>query len=172
MLSNGEKIIDNLTEEVIKKYIENKSFDNSFVSKSNNKNNNIILAFLTNEKGESINDFFENDTIFLNLNVNVSFKNLNIGVALKDSKGNKLFTSVKEMSEKIGNIKLQVQIPNNLLLTGFYSFDIAVFIKNGIVFDYLSCVCSFNVLDINSEMAIYGNADVGVFNIVCKWKEL
>jgi len=172
LLSNGEKIIDNLTEEVIKKYIENKSFDNSFVSKSNNKNNNIILAFLTNEKGESINDFFENDTIFLNLNVNVSFKNLNIGVALKDSKGNKLFTSVKEMSEKIGNIKLQVQIPNNLLLTGFYSFDIAVFIKNGIVFDYLSCVCSFNVLDINSEMAIYGNADVGVFNIVCKWKEL
>ena len=90
-------------------------------------------------------------------------------MALRDRLGNKLFTTTKNYVADPGQKRHRVTIPSKLLLSGNYSFDIAIFIPNGSVYDYARECVSIQIYDYESEVAVYNSSDIGSFNIKCTW---
>jgi len=95
---------------------------------------------------------------------------LHIGIAVFDSWRRKIFTTFFPLADIRDLSDFQLTIPSLLLLGGTYSIDAALFVPNGMVEEYLTQVCSFEVDDFTSPVAKLGSADTGMININCAWE--
>jgi len=95
-------------------------------------------------------------------------KNTCLGLTIKSSRGEKIFTTYTQLGA-IGDFRKEVIIPERLLLNGEYFVDVAIFIPNGQLYDYVFNALRFRVFDIESELSIFGENNVGVINVKCEW---
>lgn len=93
--------------------------------------------------------------------------NINIGIALLNSDKTKIFTTVHKIEKNVQ--KIICEIPDNLVLKGLYSIDVAIFNDLSVI-EYLNDICMFQVEDLENDYKIY-NGKIGDLNIKCSWYE-
>lgn len=173
LLKNGSIAKTGNITDVLDAYAFLESEKNDIYSNKKANPYQIISVKVLNEKEDSQFDFSENVTVEIEVNLPSKKENFYLGVAVNDKLKRKIFTSqhrVEENSIVNGNVlKKTMVIPRNLLLNGSYSVDVASFIPNLLTYDYLKDICSFKVIDLESELSIYNNADIGVINQQCEW---
>jgi hypothetical protein len=131
------------------------------------KEEGIIKKVYFNSVSNNIN-FNENIELFFELNSKFTGKNFLLGVAMIDKWKRKIFTKQTQIIDNKTNYKLI--IPKQTFLKGEYSFDVAVFIQNSIVYEYLKDINPIEIYDFESENAIYGDADIGILNVKAIWE--
>lgn len=126
----------------------------------------INSVFKSLELGQSDESFYMNHKE-IEILIRVNTKNVfgRIGLAILNSKGTKLFTTVSE--EGLFSNSICVVIPKNLFVEGEYSFDIAFFDKE-IVYEYHSQIVKFKVIDVVNDLKLSGKSS-GCFQVNCKW---
>lgn len=133
----------------------------------------IAKVYAVNENKAFMFDFSERIQINIEVKLPHKLSGLHLGVALKDKWKRKIFTTqytIKDEEFTGGYLLKKIFIPSRLLLSGSYSLDVASFIPNSNTYTYLQDICPFKVQDLESELSIYANADVGVININCQWE--
>lgn len=113
-------------------------------------------------------DFKEPIKINIEIDYRENDNNTYIGVAMLDKWKRKIFTVHTPILK--GKKIYSLILPSKTFLQGNYSFDIAIFVQNSTVYEYLKDVCAFEIHDFSSELSIFGNADIGVLNINAIWK--
>ena len=172
LLSNGKVVKRGKSIEVIDTYLKDSAFKNE-IYKGNKKQFDPFVkeCFITDINGEVSTSFKASEDIVINILTEnpIIETNLSIGVAIRDKWGNKIFTTVKHFSNYPHENHHRMTIPKNLLLEGNFSFDVAIFVPNGNVYDYVRELITFYVNDYESEMASFNNSDIGFLNIKCTW---
>jgi lipopolysaccharide transport system ATP-binding protein len=133
----------------------------------------VSLVKALNPRGESVFNFSEQVVVDVEVVAPNKMSGLHIGIALKDRWKRKIFTSqykVKDTDYRDGRITKRMHIPAGLLLDGIYSLDVASFIPNSNTYTYLTDICPFEIVDFESEFAIYEGADVGTIKVHCHWE--
>ena len=171
LLEKGEIQLYEKTDTVLEKYNSLLSSSFSAYEKSTAQEDTINIRSVTvkSKNGNSIFSF--NEEIILNIEVNISldfFEGIHIGVAMLDKWKRKIFTTLK-MIENREKRMYTLTIPGQIFLSGNYSFDVAIFIPNGSVYEYLKDICPIEISDFSSEMSQYANADTGIIQIKCEW---
>jgi lipopolysaccharide transport system ATP-binding protein len=165
LLSNGEIRDMGDVDAAIKEYQKSVGLKKSINEYENKRDVGFVKKILINK------NIFEHDDhveIKIELNsTNINFTGLFLGVAFYDQWKRKLFTTQKKID--VNKNFYILKTPNKLFLSGQYSVDVAVFIPNGSVFEYLNEIISFYFEDTNSEFAIYENNDIGALKINCHW---
>ncbi|HET6224880.1 MAG TPA: ABC transporter ATP-binding protein [Bacteroidia bacterium] len=124
-------------------------------------------------KPKEIFNFKENILVYLELGGKIDLKKISVGAAIKDKFGNKIFTTTTLCDiQKDKIVSYRLVIPKEFLLSGQYTIDLALFIPQGVVYDYVNDGAQFSVVDIDSELAIYGSADIGSVYTKCLWVNL
>ena len=93
-----------------------------------------------------------------------------IGFSICDTHGNRLFTSHSDwfLQSNYHDV-INVAIPKEFLLGGGYVLDVAIFIPNGEVFDFIKGACNFQILDTSSNFSNYSDAELGSIFVNCNW---
>lgn len=94
---------------------------------------------------------------------------VNVGLAIRDTTGRKLFTTVflKEGLTR-GDHPVRVRIPAATLLQGHYTADIALF-DSYEAYDYLEHRISLFITDTDSPLRKYKAEEIGCIHIPCEW---
>lgn len=174
LLSAGSCKFQGTASEAIDMYLKLNEEKCSFY-KSENNNKSIGIGYISIVNLTNKEAIIFSETIEINIEIynDEYISNLALGIAVLNSWGNKIFTTVlKKLSSKKEKSTYLLKIPKQTLLNGSYSLDCAVFIPGGHVFEYLNNICPFHIIDDGSEYAIYGNSDVGNVNVKCTWNEL
>lgn len=169
LMNKGRVEIFEKTDNVLEKY--NSLISTSFSSYNNTEENKINIKSVVAKSKSSNNIFLFEETITLGIEISLTseyFEGIHMGVAMLDDSKRKIFTTHKRL-EGANKRFYQLSIPANTFLSGNYSFDIALFVPNGHVFEYLQDICSIEISDYSSEMSQYFNADTGVIQIECQW---
>ncbi|PKP08598.1 MAG: ABC transporter ATP-binding protein [Bacteroidetes bacterium HGW-Bacteroidetes-4] len=173
ILKDGQVNYLGNTLDTINHYLNNIVRQDTINYKANSNGENCVLeATVLDIQKKPKQTFTNSEEIVLKVQFNVQNLSNCLGLALKDIKGNKITTKVLDNIKQIGNQTAILTIPKEFLLNGSYFIDLAVFIKNGIVFEYLDSICSFDIVDVNSDMAIYGGTNTGVVNLKATWELL
>jgi len=164
VLENGNVKFEGNVGEVVDLYLRNSigSETSKLFVNSKTKNKGI-------KKVEILGDqIFQNhgETIRILIDLNEEIANCNVGLAILNSNKAKIFTTVYKIDAAVSS--LICEIPSGLLLKGSYSFDLATFTSD-IVYEYLSDVCTFEVVDLENDYQIYGGS-VGDIKIDCQWR--
>jgi lipopolysaccharide transport system ATP-binding protein len=118
--------------------------------------------------------FFHDEEIILDIEYlkNSGSNFLTIGMALLDNERNKLFTSHFDVIESHKHFgKVICRLPKDVLNQGTYSFDIAIFQKGGVVYNYHENICQFELIDKGSELYYQAGEKIGPFRVDCKWNK-
>lgn len=171
LLNNGICELIGDSKDIIEVYLKDKVDGQFYIGKAKSDSPYIQKVYTKRQNNEMTTSFFDNDAIVICIETNNSGIELNatVGVALRDRMGNKLFTSTKNFTAKAGQQIHTVTIPKQLLLSGNYAFDAAIFIPNGSVYDYVRECISIRVDDYESDLAIYGSSDIGTIKVDCAW---
>lgn len=100
-------------------------------------------------------------------NIETIISGLHIGVVILDKWKRKICTTYTEIINQKALYTLQ--FPSIPLLSGLYSFDAAIFVPNGPVFEYIKDICPIEIIDYTSDLSLYGDADVGVVSLNNTW---
>lgn len=179
LLSKGEISYDGTPKQAIEKYLQTQTKENNYNADETvikNKPNHISSLTITNIQQQVISSFSfdENICLCFSLMVKNYSDNLQIGIALQDKYNTRLFTVIKELSyfrknnsEIIGG---RVQLPGNILAPNKYSFVVALWSKDGHIFDMIESVCPVSIHDNGTDLAQYEGADYGCIIIHPDWK--
>lgn len=171
LLANGKIKTIGKTHEIIERYLKSDNpQDKVYSAEARNDIAYVSRCFATNPNGNVTGNFLTSQEVCINIST-IALKSVapvSVGIAVRDSWGKKLFTTVKNFENYGRENEHKVFIPANLLLSGSFSADVAIFVPNGTVYDYVKECISFYMTDIDSDMAMYGS-DVGVLNINCTW---
>jgi lipopolysaccharide transport system ATP-binding protein len=172
LLGKGKIVKHGKSSDIIDTYLRSSVLDNQVYKGDKKKLDPFIeQCFTSTEHEELCSTFKISEDILVNIITEnpVGGINISVGIALRDKWGNKIFTTVKHFTDYSTRNHHKIIIPKNLLLSGNFSIDAALFIPNGNVYDYAREVINFHVNDYESEMASYNNSDIGIINIQCKW---
>jgi lipopolysaccharide transport system ATP-binding protein len=171
LLAQGQIKLMGKSSDLIENYLKS-SNDSIHTYNSSTKAKGVFVheCYTANEQGVRTSNFINSEEVHLIIKTKNDHLNLvlSVGIALRDSWGNKLFSSVKNFLKYEIENQHKVVVPRNLLLKGSFSIDVALFIPNGITYDYVRDCVAFNISDYESDLAIY-TSDVGVLNIKCQW---
>lgn len=173
LLNHGKLLIQDDVTVVLNKY--NTLLSTSMSSYQNDITSNpetIHINSVTMESSSGNNIFSVEEDIVVEIKINIGksfFEGINLGVALLDKWKRKIFTSHNKITDQQKSVYTLI-IPRAVFLTGGYSIDVALFVPQGMVFQYLKDICPFDVSDFSSDMSQYANADTGIINLPCKWE--
>ncbi len=170
LLENGKLIHDGTEESAINNYIiGGEKEQNLYVNDS--KKNCVIQYVETIRNNENSNNFGFHDEIEIRVKGVFEKKSkIKLGIAFLDKNKIKIFTvhyDLKKLDDGIFDVSCF--IPKELVCSGIYSFDVALFNTSGIVFDYVKDICQIVVTDTGSEMLYDKN--FGSVYINCNWNE-
>ncbi|RZK18704.1 MAG: ATP-binding cassette domain-containing protein [Flavobacterium sp.] len=167
LLNYGEvKFIGNVSATVEQYMKLEQTLESSYVGNSSS-NYNILEVQLLNKRGKARLNFTDSIKFEIKINIVDKMHGISVGVSLIDKWKRKLFTAATLVDNQTTHI---LNLPSSLLLSGTYTLDIATFIPNGLIFDYIEDVCPFEIEDFESASSAYGSADVGVINVNCVWE--
>jgi len=174
LLHSGQLALFDRVDTVIDRYLTNMSQkSHRYIARKEHLKETYIKALETIDNRNKITtsfSFFSKIGLRIQIETNNVQSNLLLGVAVLDKWGKKVFTTTYPLKEILRNEFTAVMtIPAKLLLSGTYSYDVALFIPNVEIFDYVSNQCHFNVIDTGSIFATFGDADIGTVNVDCQW---
>lgn len=173
LLNHGKLIMDDDARTVLDKY--NTSLSSSLASYQNgavnsSENLQIESVLMESRSGNNIFSFEEDINITINIKTGQGFfDGVNVGMSLLDKWKRKVFTTHHKI-EDAQKATYSLKIPREIFLTGDYSLDVALFVPQGVVFQYLKDICAFHISDLSSGLSQYANADTGIINLPCKWE--
>lgn len=137
---------------------------------------NYITKFNTLKEDRNIcSEYIFDEQIYLNIEFVVKAYNSNllIGIGLQDKIQNRIFTVIREidnfMKTDDNTYSGIVKLPPSLIAPNFYSFVVALWTKDGHLFDILENVCSIKIHDSGTEFAKYEGLDNGSLIIKAEW---
>ncbi len=160
------------SEDIIQKYVYNKASLQYLC----NDNKNIEAYFrkvnVVNFSNEEKSSFYFDENIFLQFVVQLptALASFQIGLALIDKFKRKVFThhfNVKNIFNK-NSIELTCQLPKNIIAPGNYSFDVALFIENANLYEYINDICAICIID-NGTIMSHNSSDYGCIVVHCDW---
>ena len=164
VLENGGISLNGSINDVINKYLlDDINFNQSkiFYNQDHKEVNGISkVEIIGNESFHN-----HNEAIVIKISSDLPISDCFLGVALLNSHKSKIFTTVAKVDKKTK--ELICEIPENILLEGSYSIDVATF-NGDLVYEYLGDICSFQVVDLVNDYKIY-NGNIGDLKIDCKW---
>lgn len=163
LMENGILVKYDMTHEVLDLYKNNLSNTTSNYIKEDGFIKRVSLKSMS-----STINYSEKIELLITINNTFSGENALIGLAMLDKWKRKIFT--KQTNIIKGKTNYSLTIPSKTFLQGEYSFDVAVFIQNSIVFEYLKDISPIEIFDFESENATYGDADIGILNINAIWE--
>ncbi len=173
LLNHGKLIMDDDARTVLDKY--NTSLSSSLASYQNgavNSSENLQIESVVMESRSGNNIFSFEEDINITINIKMGhgfFDGVNLGMSLLDKWKRKVFTTHHKI-ENPQKTTYSLKIPREIFLTGDYSLDVALFVPQGVVFQYLKDICVFYISDLSSGLSQYANADTGIINLPCKWE--
>ncbi|HUM46889.1 MAG TPA: ABC transporter ATP-binding protein [Chitinophagales bacterium] len=171
LLSNGKIEFDGNVQEMIATYLEQIIQLPAKDKPSASSELAFAAATALNENGAVSSQFDFNEPILVKMDfVNRSVKSaINIGLAVRDATGKKLFTTVfLKQNLVVGNHMVQVRIPAKTLLQGYYTADIAIFDHHE-AYDYLEHRINLIITDTDSSLSRYKAEEIGSIYIPCEW---
>ena len=174
MLKSGNvSFMDNASNTI--KYYLNETPTLPFYQRDLNKKNNVIYIEsikTVNSTNELCSEYVTSSSITLKIDiciVNVT-QDFKVGIALLDQYKNKIFTNHYDVkNNRKEKTELTYQIPENTICPGRFTFDVALFIPNVILYDYVEDVCNINIIDSGSNMFQHDN--YGSVFVNCNWIE-
>ena len=176
VMNNGKSVFDGTVQDAIRNYMQKSSVNGSHYINGKNKTDKIREVKIIRDNKKDNESFYFDDSITLKIIVDHASKasGTHIGMAVLDKWHQKIFTdTIKLSADQISTTETSfiVKIPSRVLLTGMYFIDVALFVPQLSTFDYVSDACTFEIEDINSELAIYSGNDIGNVLVKCKWLE-
>lgn len=101
--------------------------------------------------------------------INEFVRGIELGIAMLDKNKTKIFTNHYKIKNNNLTREIIYEIPSEVICAGIYSFDVAVFIPNATIYDYVHDICDISVFDTGSEMFRHDN--YGSVFVKCKWHE-
>jgi lipopolysaccharide transport system ATP-binding protein len=174
-LKNGQLELNSNVDEAISRYYADFKENNKIYKNKKGSSECFIKTYFTcdaSKNPQEVFNFKENIIVYIEIESKIDFKNIHIGAALKDKFGNKIFTTTNFCDIFKDRLTIyQIVIPKELLLSGQYTVDLAVFVPHGTVYDYVTDGAQFSVIDIDSELATY-SVDIGSVYVKCLWNNL
>jgi lipopolysaccharide transport system ATP-binding protein len=169
LLNTGSVEIAGPVNLVIDQYVNSNSKIGIYTAE-HSKQVSITKAFTSN--GITVADQFglDNDIVVIIEGNSMITTSLKVGIALLDKNKSKVFTSHYDLKIKSNEIiKVSSTIPKEIICPGTYSFDIALFLPNGELFDYVSDICPITIIETGSLM--YYDQNYGSVFVNCIWNE-
>lgn len=95
---------------------------------------------------------------------------IQIGIGIQDKFQNRISTFVKEISVSDGkDIKGALRLPGGIIAPNNYSFVIALWNKDGEIYDIHESVGSVNIIDNGTQLSLYEGKDYGTVILDAKW---
>lgn len=174
LLQNGKIMDDGLTQQVINKYFSLSKFETSLVfSDKENKQAYFSSLGLSNIDNEQKDEFFFNETIVVNISVQLNnlIKNHILAVVLANNYNSRISVFFKDISHfSVGENNIQLVLPSSIIAPGNYFFHFFLYRPDDRIIDKLENMCPFQVFDngvINSHL--YGG-NYGFFVANAEWK--
>jgi lipopolysaccharide transport system ATP-binding protein len=143
--------------------------------KKKTKSNYISKFYTLNSKGATCSEFVFDDSVHLEVEfvVNEQNPNLQIGIGLQDKVQNRIFTILQEVS-KFKQVsptvyRGTVKLPPSIIAPNLYSFTVALWTKDGVLYDALENSGSIKVYDSGTEFAKYEGVDYGSVIVKPEW---
>ncbi|SHJ00481.1 ABC transporter ATP-binding protein [Flavobacterium terrae] len=162
VLENGKVVFKGDSDESVDFYLnintnsEQRVYDNVKIKKNGIKKVEFLNSNIPIKHSEKIR---------IKIDFHEQIANFSIGLALLDANKNKIFTNVFFVENTKETITCE--IPDELLLKGFYSFDVATF-NTSQVFEYLHDVCNFEIEDLDNDYR-FQNRNIGNIKVNCEW---
>jgi lipopolysaccharide transport system ATP-binding protein len=138
------------------------------VSFINEKETSVISSIICNTNESDFSNKLDN---FIRIKITINFENVSLpfslGIAIKDSLGNKIFTVMNKVKHPTNCIICE--IPGKILVPGIYLIDVAIFKGKVEIIEYLRDVCSFTLTDIGTEFSEFEGADYGKIFMKANW---
>ncbi|HVU57456.1 MAG TPA: polysaccharide ABC transporter ATP-binding protein [Puia sp.] len=139
------------------------------------KSNYLSRFNTTKADGSSCNEYIFDEHMYLEVDfvVRDMNPNLQIGIGLQDKIQNRIFTIIREIGKfqktDEHTYKGKVRLPASLIAPNIYSFVVALWTKDGQVFDILENVCSIKIHDSGTDLAKYEGVDNGSVVVKAEW---
>jgi lipopolysaccharide transport system ATP-binding protein len=179
LLQNGKLASFGSVNNAIKDYISmNADNEKGYVvdhDKVKGKQNYISKFSTTKENGSYGSEYIFDENIYLKIEFIVNDHNpsLQIGIGLQDKIQNRIFTILRPIAEfqkTSGNAyEGTVKLPSSLIAPNLYSFVVALWTKDGTLFDILENVCSVKIHDSGTDLAKYEGVDNGSVIVKGEW---
>lgn len=176
LLSNGHVLERGFIREVVEKYIGLNNTSSAYSSVYNeDREVQVLSAFLENEKGEMASDFSYDQPVILKMQIknklkgkgiryNVSLRNIYDTLLMVDS------YYLTDLDEEIHFFK--IIIPPHLLSPTSFKIGISIDIPRIELFENISDALSFTIIDTGSSVGKKGDTDIGVFLPQFIWHKL
>lgn len=169
LLNSGKIIEKGNISEVISAYT-NRDLSTFYTSTFSNKEC-FTKSISMHSKSYDLNkfSFLSDEEIIIKVEIHSKINSslLQFGIAIKDTKGNKLTTIIKTNIE--GSNTYFLTISPNTFYSGDYLLDVSLFEKKGKIYEYLNDCISFKVIDEKSELSMYKSNDIGAIRIGYDW---
>ena len=171
-LHHGKVVSVGTAEEVITHYLSGQIAEKKYESEGKGKNIFLESAQTFNSSAQAVSEFGYSETLTLRLNFRIreghgSFK---AGLAVLDRNKTKVFTHHFNIEKATnGVLKLECVIPA-VLCPGNFSFDVAAFVPNVVLYDYVQDICPVTIIETGSDM--FQDKDYGQVFIPCQWKQI
>lgn len=163
VLENGTVAMSGNVSDAVNRYLTHDALTKeakTFVNQSKVEVNGIAKVEILSE------EIYQNHNEALHIEIQFKkpIQDCHVGIALLNANKTKIFTTIYTAETPVS--KVVCEIPANLLLKGSYSLDVATFKDR--VFEYLSDICPFEVVDFINDYKIY-QGSIGDLKIDCKW---
>ncbi len=160
LLENGKVTFDGIASDCIEKYLLSSNLKEKYYLNTKVVEKGIqSVAILNKER------VLSNELIQIEIKSFDNIIDVKIGIAVLDSNNQKIFTTINKVKTKTNSFVCE--IPNDLLVEGNYSLDVAIFDDLN-VYDYVNEICYFEVIEIDST-----NKDLksnsGKVKVNCRW---
>ncbi len=176
-MNNGQLVYAGNINDSIQYYMRNSLMNgHKYRSEKNSSSNHIFQVEIMRDHKKDGESFYFTESIGINISIKIFDKvqGLRVGIAVLDKWHQKIFTDTHQIIsiETVNDLlKIQVFIPSNILLSGIYHLDAALFVPLMNSYDYISDACTFQIEDIESDLAIFNGAEVGNVLVKCIWNE-
>lgn len=181
VLKNGNILDMGVAQDMVAVYSQNNATKNNIYEASEEtvklKNNYLSHISMVDESGKINSDFPFNSSAILKLRFVVKdlSPGLQIGVGMNDKFETRIFTIVREIAEfeKKGNdYSGELILPPSLFAPNNYTFTIALWTKDGKLYDIIENTCSIKIFDTGTYLALYEGVDYGSIIVNPNWKNV
>jgi len=162
------------TNNVIDFYLSRQSDEESFFLKRKVINKDIYFKHVLIQDNQKIRkttySYSEKIRIKIGIEYNKFHKNSSLYVMLLTKSGHRVFSAETKLIQNKRNYNLLIH--ENFLARGYYYLELYLHIPKKVRLDTLTDVCSFNIIEEDSEFVIHGSFDHGVVFGKYEWEIL
>ena len=131
--------------------------------KSTLKQNYISFVQVVNQQSENCTEFLFSDVITIQIGLHNPGGTIDttIGLALLNKSLNKIFTINKDIKIQRSTCTVEIILPSKLIAPNLYSFQVASFVHNKIIYDNLDAICPIKIIDNGTPFSSSEGLDYG-----------